>query len=115
MFYRDNKVEFDSNQEHINKLSVTKYPIMKLIDMHFWQIGYERDIEKNKVNTERENIMMKRKEEVLKEEIKEKILLGVKLPVGNEPIKKEVIEKIIDNIVNEIVELKKISVQSIHM
>jgi len=42
-FYTDNKVEFDSNQEHINKLSVIKYPVMKLIDMHFWQIGYERD------------------------------------------------------------------------
>ena len=59
--------------------------------------------------------MMKRKEEVMKEEIKAKILLGVKLPVGNEPIKKEVLEKIIDNIVNEIMELKKISIQSIHM
>jgi hypothetical protein len=42
-FYTDNKVEFDSNQEHINKLSLIKYPVMKLIDMHFWQIGYERD------------------------------------------------------------------------
>jgi len=43
-FYIDNKTEFDINQEHINKLSSIKYPIMKLIDMHFWQIGYERDM-----------------------------------------------------------------------
>lgn len=43
-FYIDNKTEFDMNQEHINKLSSIKYLIMKLIDMHFWQIGYERDM-----------------------------------------------------------------------
>jgi len=43
-FYMDNKTEFDINQEHINKLSIIKYPIMKLIDMHFWQVGYERDL-----------------------------------------------------------------------
>lgn len=43
-FYIDNKTEFDTNQEHINKLSSIKYPVMKLMDMHFWQIGYEKDM-----------------------------------------------------------------------
>ena len=59
--------------------------------------------------------MFKFKDEVMKEKIKSKILLGVKLPIGNEPIKREVLEKIIDNIVNEILEIKKTSIQSIHM
>lgn len=59
--------------------------------------------------------MTKRKEDVLKEEIKTKILSGVKLPVDNEPIIKDVFEKIIENIVNELLEIKKISIQSIHM
>jgi transcriptional regulator NrdR family protein len=59
--------------------------------------------------------MMKRKDELMKDEIKTKILLGVKLPVGNEPVRKDVFEKIIDNIVNELLEIKKISIQSIHM
>lgn len=58
---------------------------------------------------------MKRKDELMKDEIKTKILLGVKLPVGNEPVRKDVFEKIIDNIVNELLEIKKISIQSIHM
>lgn len=60
-------------------------------------------------------IVSKTKDEVMKEKIKSNILLGVKLPANNDPVKKEVLEKIIDNIVNEILELKKISIQSIHM
>ena len=60
-------------------------------------------------------IMSKRKDEETKAKIKSNILLGVKLPVSNEPIKKNDLEKIIDNIVNELFEIKKTSIQSIHM
>jgi len=58
---------------------------------------------------------MRRKEEAMKEKIKTNILLGVNLPNGNEPINKEVIEKIIDNVVKELFEIKKIAIQSIHI
>jgi transcriptional regulator NrdR family protein len=59
--------------------------------------------------------MLNRKDQIMKEQIKSKLLSGVKLPIGNEPIKKEVLEKIIDNLVNEILEIKKTAVQSIYM
>lgn len=43
-FYQGNKAAFDSAQERIlNASSGVHYPIMKLIDMYFWQIGYEAD------------------------------------------------------------------------
>ena len=59
--------------------------------------------------------MLNKKDQLMKEQIKSKILSGVKLPIGNEPIKKEVLERIIDNLVNEILEIKKTAVQSIYM
>ena len=59
--------------------------------------------------------MSNRRDEVMKEQIKSKLLSGVKLPIGNEPIKREVLDKIIDNLVNELLEIKRTAVQSIHM
>lgn len=59
--------------------------------------------------------MSNKKDQLMKEQIKSKLLSGVKLPIGNEPIKREVLEKIIDNLVNEILEIKKTAVQSIYM
>ena len=59
--------------------------------------------------------MLNKRDQLMKEQIKSKILSGVKLPIGNEPIKREVLEKIIDNLVNEILEIKKTAVQSIYM
>lgn len=59
--------------------------------------------------------MLNKKDQLMKEQIKSKLLSGVKLPIGNEPIKREVLEKIIDNLVNEILEIKKTAVQSIYM
>ena len=58
--------------------------------------------------------MSNKKDQIMKEQIKSKLLSGVKLPIGNEPIKREVLEKIIDNLVNEILEIKKTAVQSIY-
>ena len=43
-YYLSNKSIFDEFQSKINRSGNTKYPIMKLIDMHFWQMGYEKDM-----------------------------------------------------------------------
>lgn len=40
-FYQENKVEFDKAQRDIKKKTDFQYPAMKLIDMYFWQIGFE--------------------------------------------------------------------------
>ena len=40
-FYQNNKIEFDNAQNSILQKSGIKYPIMKLIDMYFWSIGFE--------------------------------------------------------------------------
>ena len=45
-YYINNKNIFDEYQIQINKSGYAEYPIMKLIDMHFWQIGYEKDFSK---------------------------------------------------------------------
>ncbi|MCF6276651.1 MAG: hypothetical protein L3J07_02255 [Candidatus Magasanikbacteria bacterium] len=42
-FYKENKVEFDKAQKSIKNIGKINYPIMKLIDMYFWQIGFEKD------------------------------------------------------------------------
>jgi hypothetical protein len=41
-FYRKHRKEFVTIQQSIRQKSGTKYPTMKLIDMYFWQIGFER-------------------------------------------------------------------------
>lgn len=41
-YYLYNKDIFDEIQIKINSNGLTKYPIMKLLDMHFWQIGYSQ-------------------------------------------------------------------------
>jgi hypothetical protein len=40
-FCKDNLEELRSEQQRIQSLSGVNYPIMKLVDMYFWQIGYE--------------------------------------------------------------------------
>lgn len=47
-FYNRNNKEFDKVRNYIKKYSKVDYPPMKLVDMYFWQLGYEND--KNKVN-----------------------------------------------------------------
>lgn len=42
-FYNKNKQEFDSSQKEIYSRSSIKYPTMKLVDMYFWEIGFEAD------------------------------------------------------------------------
>lgn len=40
-FYQSNKTAFDNAQKHIMDISGVHYPAMKLVDMYFWQIGFE--------------------------------------------------------------------------
>ncbi len=43
-FCRDNLRELREEQKRIERSSGKHYPLMKLLDMYFWQIGYERRI-----------------------------------------------------------------------
>ena len=42
-FYKENKFDFECAQREIKKNSGVTYPSMKLVDMYFWQIGFEND------------------------------------------------------------------------
>ena len=41
-FSRDNLRELREEQESIERTGGMRYPLMKLVDMYFWQIGFER-------------------------------------------------------------------------
>ncbi len=47
-FYRQNIDSFDQLQKHLKTKSGLSYPIMKLIDMYFWEIGAKLDIKVSK-------------------------------------------------------------------
>jgi hypothetical protein len=40
-FCRDHRAEFQHEQARIERDSGIRYPLMKLVDMYFWEIGYE--------------------------------------------------------------------------
>ncbi len=40
-FCRQNCADLQEGQARINQSSPVHYPLMKLVDMHFWQIGYD--------------------------------------------------------------------------
>lgn len=42
-FYQDHLEEFTQAQKKIKGIHGVYYPAMKLVDMYFWQIGYETD------------------------------------------------------------------------
>ncbi|MEQ1525671.1 MAG: hypothetical protein ABL911_02860 [Gallionella sp.] len=42
-FYTNHRNQFDSLQAKIKTVGGTPYPAMKLVDMYFWQIGFEQD------------------------------------------------------------------------
>lgn len=42
-FYIRNSEELINTQNHINTLSEVQYPMMKIVDMYFWEIGYQLD------------------------------------------------------------------------
>ncbi len=41
IFCSDNLTDLQMEQNAIEKTSGFRYPLMKLVDMYFWQIGYE--------------------------------------------------------------------------
>lgn len=43
-FCRENRAELQAEQARINQSSPVPYPLMKLVDMHFWQIGYDLSV-----------------------------------------------------------------------
>jgi hypothetical protein len=43
-FCRENHRELREEQERIERASGMRYPFMKLVDMYFWQIGFERSM-----------------------------------------------------------------------
>ncbi len=48
-FCRENFVELKNEQARIEKSGGVYYPLMKLVDMYFWQIGYEKQFTSNEV------------------------------------------------------------------
>lgn len=47
-FIGDNENEFDQAQKLILSKTNKHYPLMKILDMYFWQIGYEKEIKEKK-------------------------------------------------------------------
>jgi len=41
-YYTKNKKQFDAVQKKIHKKSKIDYPAMKLVDMYFWEIGFQK-------------------------------------------------------------------------
>jgi len=41
-FCRENLLDLRREQASISEASGIRYPLMKLVDMYFWQIGYEK-------------------------------------------------------------------------
>jgi hypothetical protein len=42
-YYKQNEVEFSKAQELIHEKSGIYYPAMKLVDMYFWEIGFQAE------------------------------------------------------------------------
>lgn len=47
-FIDKNKKEIDQTQKLIKTNIQRHYPLMKIMDMYFWQIGYNKDVEEKK-------------------------------------------------------------------
>lgn len=46
-FIGSNKQDIDEAQQSIKKKFQCYYPVMKIVDMYFWQIGYQKALESN--------------------------------------------------------------------
>ena len=47
-FIDDNKNEIDRAQKNIKAETQSHYPLMKILDMYFWQIGYDKEVKEKK-------------------------------------------------------------------
>ncbi len=43
-YYKDHEAEFIKAQKYIHKKCNFSYPAMKLVDMYFWEIGFQADL-----------------------------------------------------------------------
>jgi hypothetical protein len=50
-FCRDNAAELRDEQIRIREVSGAHYPFMKLVDMYFWQVGFEANASKTSAST----------------------------------------------------------------
>jgi len=58
--------------------------------------------------------MFKKNNDKMKAKIVSNILSNVELPIGNESIKKETLEKIIDNIATELLKIESLANQALY-
>ena len=47
-FIDSNKKEISQAQKLIETKTQRHYPLMKVVDMYFWQIGYNKDVKEKK-------------------------------------------------------------------
>lgn len=47
-FIDNNKKEIEQAQTLIKTKTQRHYPLMKILDMYFWQIGYDKEVKKKK-------------------------------------------------------------------
>lgn len=52
-FIDKNKKEIDQVQKQITTKTQRHYPLMKILDMYFWQIGYDKDVKEKKQRKEK--------------------------------------------------------------
>jgi hypothetical protein len=52
-FIDKNKKEIDQVQKLITAKTQRHYPLMKILDMYFWQIGYDKDVKEKKQKKEK--------------------------------------------------------------
>ena len=52
-FIDKNKKEIDQVQKLITTKTQRHYPLMKILDMYFWQIGYDKDVKEKKQKKEK--------------------------------------------------------------
>ena len=50
---KNNKSEITQVQDLIKTKIQKHYPLMKILDMYFWQIGYEKDVKDKKQKEEK--------------------------------------------------------------
>jgi hypothetical protein len=52
-FIEKNKTEIEQAQSLIKTQSQRHYPLMKIFDMYFWQIGYDKEVKEKKQKKEK--------------------------------------------------------------
>lgn len=53
IFINENQIEIIKTQKLIHRKTLRHYPLMKILDMYFWQIGYEKDVKEKRHENEK--------------------------------------------------------------